>query len=72
MEGDIEEERTYTEDEINRIIEIRAREEYRVKLFMDAINQQQKTLVFCATQIHAAAIRDLINQCEEQESQLLP
>ena len=29
---------------------------------MDSINQNQKTLVFCATQIHAAAVRDLINQ----------
>ena len=63
VEGDeIDEEREYTEADFNRIIEIKAREEYRVKLFMDAINQNQKTLVFCATQIHAAAIRDLINQ----------
>lgn len=53
---------TFTEEQINRIIEIKAREEYRVKLFMDLINQNQKTLVFCATQIHAAAVRDLINQ----------
>lgn len=52
----------FTEDQINRIIEIKAREEYRVKLFMDMIDQNQKTLVFCATQIHALAVRDLINQ----------
>lgn len=62
VEGDIEEGREYTEADFNRIIEIKAREEYRVKLFMDSINQNQKTLVFCATQIHAAAVRDLINQ----------
>ena len=62
VEGEIEKGRTYTESDFNRIIEIKQREEYRVKLFMDAINQDQKTLVFCATQIHAAAIRDLINQ----------
>lgn len=60
--GEIEVDRKYTEDDFNRIIEIKEREEYRVKLFMDIINQNQKTLVFCATQIHAAAIRDLINQ----------
>lgn len=60
--GAIEEGREYTETDFNRIIEIKAREEYRVKLFMDSINQNQKTLVFCATQIHAAAVRDLINQ----------
>jgi type I restriction enzyme R subunit len=29
---------------------------------MDLINQNEKTLVFCATQEHAAAVRDLINQ----------
>ena len=29
---------------------------------MEQINQNQKTLVFCATQDHALAIRDLINQ----------
>jgi len=62
IEGEIDETRAYTEEEFNKIIEIKDREEYRVKLFMDGINQNQKTLVFCATQIHAAAIRDLINQ----------
>ena len=62
VEGEIEEGREYTEADFNRIIEIKAREEYRVKLFMDLINQNQKTLVFCATQIHAAVVRDLINQ----------
>jgi superfamily II DNA or RNA helicase len=61
-EGEVDYERQYTEADFNRIIEIKAREEYRVKLFMDLINQNQKTLVFCASQIHAAAIRDLINQ----------
>jgi type I restriction enzyme R subunit len=29
---------------------------------MSLINQNEKTLVFCATQLHALAIRDLINQ----------
>lgn len=61
-EGEIEYERKYTEADFNRIIQIKEREEFRVKLFMDTINQDQKTLVFCATQIHAAAVRDLINQ----------
>jgi type I restriction enzyme R subunit len=68
VEGEIEEGRTYTEVDFNRIIAIKAREEYRVKLFMDSINQNQKTLVFCATQIHAAAVRDLINQYATSKS----
>jgi len=29
---------------------------------MEEINQNQKTLVFCANQLHALAVRDLINQ----------
>lgn len=62
LEGEIEEGKRYTEAEINRIIEIKEREEYRVKIFMSLINQNEKSLVFCATQLHALAIRDLINQ----------
>lgn len=60
--GEIDEGREYTEAEFNRIIVIKEREAFRVKLFMGMINQNHKTLVFCATQLHAAAIRDLINQ----------
>ena len=62
IEGEVEEGRRYIEDDFNRVIEIKEREKYRVKLFMDAIDQKQKTLVFCATQEHALAVRDLINQ----------
>jgi len=62
VEGEIEEGKTYREGDFNKIIEIKAREEKRVKIFMDLIDQEEKTLVFCATQDHAAAIRDLINQ----------
>lgn len=62
LEGEIEAGRRYTEDDFNRIIEIKAREEYRVKIFMNLIDQREKTLVFCATQEHAAAVRDLVNQ----------
>ncbi|WFS63069.1 DEAD/DEAH box helicase family protein [Pseudodesulfovibrio thermohalotolerans] len=65
LEGEPEEGKRYTEEEFNRVIEIREREKYRVKVFMDAIDQTQKTLVFCATQPHALAVRDLINQYKE-------
>lgn len=61
-EGTVDYEKEYTETEFNRVIEIKEREEYRVKLFMEMMNQNLKTLVFCATQMHAAAIRDVINQ----------
>jgi len=62
VEGEIEEGKVYKEADFNRIIEIKAREAKRVQLFMDEISQNEKAIVFCATQDHAAAVRDLINQ----------
>lgn len=62
IEGEVEEGKRYTETQFNRIIEISERERYRVKLFMDQIDQREKTLVFCATQEHARVVRDAINQ----------
>lgn len=62
IEGEVEEGQQFTEAEFNRIIRIRQREEYRVKTFLEQIDQNQKTLVFCATQEHALLVRDLINQ----------
>jgi type I restriction enzyme R subunit len=62
IEGEVEEGKRYTEPDFNRIIEIKEREAYRVKVFMEQMNQDEKSLVFCATQAHALAVRDLINQ----------
>jgi type I restriction enzyme R subunit len=62
IEGEIEAGRRYVEKDFNKVIEIRAREEHRVKLFMEQIQPNDKTLVFCATQVHALAVRDLVNQ----------
>lgn len=62
IEGDIEVGRRYTETDFNKIIEIKEREAHRVKIFMDQVDQSEKTLVFCSTQDHALAVRDLINQ----------
>ena len=62
VEGEVQEGRRYTEAEFNRIIEIEQRERQRVEILMNQIDPRQKTLVFCATQEHALAIRDLINQ----------
>jgi len=68
IDGEIDEGHEYTEQEFNRIIEIQGREKFRVKLFMELINQNQKTLVFCAIQKHAAAVRNLINQYADSTS----
>ena len=62
LDGDVETGRRYVEGDFNKVIEIREREAHRVKLFMGMIDQRQKTLVFCATQDHALAVRDLVNQ----------
>jgi type I restriction enzyme, R subunit len=62
VEGEVERGKRYTEADFNKIIEIKEREAHRVKIFIDQINQSEKTLVFCATQDHALAVRDLINQ----------
>jgi type I restriction enzyme R subunit len=62
VEGEVEENRRYVEDDFNRIIEIKEREEKRVEILLSRIDQREKTLVFCANQPHAAAIRDLISQ----------
>ncbi len=60
--GEIDEGRTYDEDDFNRIIEIRERERRRIAIMMEQIDQSQKTLVFCRNQEHALVVRDLINQ----------
>jgi type I restriction enzyme R subunit len=62
VEGEIEAGKRYEEKDFNKIIEIKEREAYRVKLMMGMIDQREKTIVFCATQAHALAVRDLINQ----------
>ena len=62
IEGEIEVGDHFEEDDFNKVIEIKEREAHRVKLFMDQINQKEKTLVFCASQEHALAVRDLISQ----------
>jgi type I restriction enzyme R subunit len=62
ISGEVQEGRRYREGEFNRVIEIMDRERYRVSLFMNEIDQREKTIVFCASQPHAAAVRDLINQ----------
>jgi type I restriction enzyme R subunit len=62
IEGEIEAGKRYEEPDFNKIIEIKEREKKRVEIFMSQIDQREKTLVFCATQDHALAVRDLINQ----------
>lgn len=65
LSGEIDPDRVYTEANFNTKLVIDERELSRVQEFMDQINQRQKTLVFCATQDHAARIRNFINQVKD-------
>jgi type I restriction enzyme R subunit len=62
VEGEIEEGKRYEEKDFNKIIEIKEREAKRVQIYMNEANQKEKAIIFCATQDHAAAVRDLVNQ----------
>lgn len=65
IEGEVEEGKIYEEADFNKIIVIKEREAKRVRIVMDEINQNEKTIIFCATQDHALAVRDLVNQMND-------
>lgn len=67
IEGEVEEGKIYEEPDFNKIIIIKEREAKRVRVVLDEINQNEKTIIFCATQDHALAIRDLINQTKNSK-----
>jgi type I restriction enzyme R subunit len=67
VKGSPEPGRLYTEGDFNRIITIPAREHMRIRYWMDKINPNEKTLVFCAKQEHAGVVRDYINQYAKQK-----
>jgi len=67
VEGEVEAGKRYEEKDFNKIIEIKAREKKRVEIFLSQIDQREKTLVFCATQAHALAVRDLVNQMKSSK-----
>lgn len=62
LEGEIDTKKEYKESDFNRIIEIKEREKKRVLLYLEDAKPNEKAIVFCANQQHAAVIRDLINQ----------
>lgn len=67
IEGEVEEGKIYEEADFNKIIVIKEREAKRVRIVLDEINQSEKTIIFCATQDHALAVRDLVNQMKESK-----
>ena len=68
IEGEVEEGKIYKEEDFaHGNIKIIEREEARVKIFLKEINQNEKSIVFCATQGHALLVRDLINKHKESK-----
>ena len=67
VSGEIDPDKEYKEADFNTRLVIEAREKSRVQEWMDQIDQRQKTLVFCATQEHAARVRDYINQIKDND-----
>ncbi|EOV9228575.1 EcoAI/FtnUII family type I restriction enzme subunit R [Vibrio parahaemolyticus] len=69
VRGEVEPGRVYEEKDFNhnRGISIPAREEKRVHYWMDRINPNEKTIVFCMTQEHAGEVRDLVNQYAQKK-----
>lgn len=65
IQGQVENNKQYKEEDFNRVIEITEREAYRAKIYLEQADQKQKALVFCKTQLHAGIVRDLINQMKE-------
>lgn len=67
IEGEVEQGKIYKEPEFNKTIEIREREAKRVRVVLDEINQNEKTIIFCANQPHALLVRDLVNQMKDSK-----
>lgn len=67
IEGEVEQGKRYTEPDFNKIIEIKEREAKRVQIYLNEANQAEKAIIFCATQDHAAAVRDLVNQYKKSK-----
>lgn len=67
IEGEVEEGKIYEEPDFNKIIVIKEREAKRVRVVLDEIKQNEKTIIFCATQDHALAVRDLVNQMKDSK-----
>ncbi len=68
IEGEVEEGKIYEEDDFAQgNIQILERERNRVRIILDEINQNEKTIIFCATQGHALLVRDLINQLKKSK-----
>lgn len=61
--GEVDPEKVYTESDFyNGRIQIKERDEHRVKEFLSKIDPDEKSIIFCATQKHAMIVRDMVNK----------
>ncbi len=65
VQGNFDKAKTYEVNDINTKIEFDEIDKNIVAEFMSQINENEKTLVFCASQQHALKIRDYINQIKK-------
>lgn len=68
IEGEVELGKVYEEKDFNKVIEIKEREKKRVEIYLADANQKDKAIIFGATQLHAAVIRDLIMSSEQRQN----
>ena len=65
--GDIDYEKIYSESDFyNGRIQIKERDEHRVQEFLNKIDPDEKTIIFCATQKHAMIVRDMVNKHKQR------
>jgi type I restriction enzyme R subunit len=62
IDGDLPVGTVIDANDFNRVVIFPAREEQRVKILLGEINPREKTIIFCANQMHAGMIRDYVNQ----------
>ena len=56
-------EKVYSESDFyNGRIQIKERDEHRVQEFLNKIDPDEKSIIFCATQKHAMIVRDMVNK----------
>lgn len=60
--GEVDEAREYELKDFNRAIYLPEREERLVQIMFEQVNPNQKTIVFCNDEKHAAMVRDYINK----------
>lgn len=60
--GEVDTDREYTLSDFNNKIYLPEREEKMVQIMLEQINPNQKTIIFCNDEKHAAMVRDAVNK----------